>query len=77
MIQRCSGMAAGTAPSQGCRPLIDPELPENLCFSRSGQHFIGFVEEDDRVVIVDFLHARSDLPRKLAALADTRTRRGS
>lgn len=69
LIDRCVAIAAGEALSQGCRQLIDSNLPEDLRFARSGGHFIIFVEDADSVTIVDFLHARSDLPRKLAMLA--------
>ena len=74
LIGRCIEIADGSAMSQGCRRLIDPELPEDLRFTRTGRHFIVFVEDADQVTIVDFLHARSDLPRRLAALADLGTR---
>lgn len=70
LVDRCIAIATGEAISQGCRQLIDPNLPEDLRFARSGGHFIVFVEDADSVTIVDFLHARSDLPRKLAMLAN-------
>ena len=75
LIGRCIDIADGTAMSQGCRQLIDPSLPEDLRFTRAGQHFVVYIEDSDRVIIVDFLHSRSDLPRKLAALAGSETRR--
>jgi plasmid stabilization system protein ParE len=49
---------------------IDPTLPEHLRFARAGQHFVVFVDYPEQVIIVDFLHSRSDLPRRLAALTD-------
>ena len=55
--------------TQGCRQIIDPELAEDLRYTRSGQHFIVFIEDPLQVIIVDFLHSRADLPAKLAALA--------
>ena len=70
LIARCTEIAAGMAMSQDCRRIIDPELPEDLRFARCGQHFVIFVEDAEQVIIVDFLHARSDLPRRLAALID-------
>ena len=73
LIARCREIAAGTAISQACRQLIDPDLPEDLRFTRSGQHFIVFIEDAAQVIIVDFLHARSDLPGKIAALSSTKT----
>lgn len=70
LVARCEEIAAGAAMSQDCRRIIDPELPEDLRFARAGQHFVIFVEDADQVIIVDFLHARSDLPRRLAALTE-------
>ena len=75
LIRRCGGIADGTAISQGCRQMIDPALPEDLRFTRAGQHFIVFVEDADSVTIVDFLHSRADLPRRLAALGESAGRR--
>ena len=69
LIARCLEIASGIAVTQGCRQLIDQDLPEDLKFARSGQHFIVFIEDAALVIIVDFLHSRSDLPGKLAALA--------
>jgi len=70
LIAVCREIATGVALTQDCRRLIDPDLPEDLRFTRCGQHFIVFVEDTDQVIIVDFLHSRSNLPGKLAALAD-------
>ena len=68
LIARCVAIAAGEAPSQDCRRLINPDLPEDLRFTRVGQHFIVFVEMPDQMIVIDVLHSRSDLPRRLAAL---------
>ena len=68
LIARCSGIASGSVASQSCRAIIDPDLKEDLRFARSGQHFIVFVEDAASVIIVDFLHSRSNLPTKLASL---------
>ena len=70
LIATCREIAAGTALSQDCRRIIDPDLPEDLRFARAGQHFVIFIEDAEQVIIVDFLHGRSDLPRRLAALTD-------
>ncbi len=75
LIARCSGVASGTVSSKSCRALIDHDLSENLRFTRSGQHFIVFVEDDTSVIVVDFVHVRSDLPEKLARLEKPRTER--
>jgi toxin ParE1/3/4 len=70
LIERCRAIADGTAQSQSCRRSIDPDLPEDLRFTRIGQHFVVFVESADAVVIVDFLHGRSDLPARLVRLSE-------
>jgi plasmid stabilization system protein ParE len=75
LITTCRDIAAGTALSQDCRRLIDLNLFEDLRFSRCGQHFIVFVADVDQVIIIDFLHSRSDLPGKLAALLGPRPER--
>jgi toxin ParE1/3/4 len=68
LITRCSGIASGNVPSQSCRAIIDPDLKEDLRFARSGQHFIVFVEDEASVIIVDFLHSKSNLPDRIAQL---------
>ena len=73
LISTCREIATGTAPSQDCRRLIDPALAEDLRFARAGQHFVVFVEEIKQVIIIDFLHGRSDLPRRLANLPTERS----
>ena len=68
LIACCSSIASGNVTSQSCRAIIDPDLKEDLRFTRSGQHFIVFVEDHASVIIVDFLHSRCNLPAKLANL---------
>ncbi len=75
LIAACRDIAAGTAMSQDCRRIIAPDLAEDLRFARAGQHFVIFVEDAEQVIIVDFLHGRADLPRRLAALTDPRSDR--
>lgn len=72
LIALCNDIAEGTALSQDCRRIVDPALPEDMRFARCGQHFVIFVEAPDRVVIVEFLHARSNLPQRLLNLTQTR-----
>ena len=63
-------LADGAAPSKDCRRLVDPSLPENLRYARSGQHYVVFIAGPDRMIVVDFLHVRMDLPARLAALGE-------
>lgn len=67
LILRCEQIANGTAPHQSCAILVD-SIKKDLRFTRAGQHFVVFLETDDEVIIVDFLHSRSNLPAKLAHL---------
>ncbi|MBY6120508.1 type II toxin-antitoxin system RelE/ParE family toxin [Mameliella alba] len=70
LIDACTALADGRALSRPCRRLIDPALPEDLRFARVGRHFIVFIDAPDRITVVDVLHVRADLPRRLAALGD-------
>jgi plasmid stabilization system protein ParE len=75
LIARCQAIADGVAPSQSCRRLIDPDLSEDLRFTRCGQHFIVFIDNPEAVIVLDILHARSDLPGKLARLGNKDARK--
>ena len=70
LITACRAIAAGEVHSQGCRRLIAQDLREDLRFTRAGQHFVLFIEDVEQVIIIDFLHSRFDLPRRLANLTD-------
>ena len=72
LIAVCQRIAAGTAQSQDCRRIIDPDLPEYLRFARASQHFVVSVDTPEQIIIIDFLHSRSDLPRHLANLSPGR-----
>ena len=69
LIARCRGIADGTVASQSCRSLLDPGIDEDLRFVRCGQHFAVFIEDEATVSGLDFLHARSDFPARLARLS--------
>jgi len=68
LIKCCRQIACGDNPSRPCARLISDTCPDNLRYARSGQHYVVFLDEAERVVIVDVLHVRSDLPGKLARL---------
>ena len=70
LIEKCQALADGAAGSRDCRRLIEADLPEALRFARSGQHYIVFIDAPDRMIVIDFLHVRVDLPARLAALGD-------
>jgi toxin ParE1/3/4 len=72
LIGRCRAIADGTAVSQSCSLLIGPFIQHDIRFVRAGEHFVIYVESDELIVILDVLHTRCDLPRKLAQLTDIR-----
>ncbi|MCV6587359.1 MAG: type II toxin-antitoxin system RelE/ParE family toxin [Marinibacterium sp.] len=67
LLDRCRAIVAGTAHSRSCAALVDGE--SDLRYVRAGEHFLVFLDRPDAVIVVDVLHARSDLPRHLAALS--------
>jgi len=66
LVGRCEAIATGAAVSRSCSILVDAAY--DLRFTRAGEHFLVFLDEPEEVIIVDILHARSDLPRHVAAL---------
>lgn len=69
LIAACMNIATGSAVSQDCRRLIDANLAEDLRAVRAGQHLVVYIEQAEQFTIIDFLHGRSDLPRRLIDLA--------
>lgn len=69
LISACNEIAAGSAISYDCRRLVDDAMEENLRFVRAGQHFVVYLDQKKQIIVIDFLHARSDLPRRLAELS--------
>ncbi len=67
LVARCDAIAAGRAHVRDCSALAGV-APGRLFFARAGEHFALFTRSGGAVVITDFLHARSDLPARLAAL---------
>lgn len=67
LIRQCEQIASGAASHQSCSVLVEG-IDCDLRFARVGQHFVVFLDNDDAVVIVDFLHSRSNLPAKIGYL---------
>ena len=68
LIETCQALADDTLPSRDCRRLVEATLSEDLRFARVGQHYVVVILHPDRMVVVDFLHVRMDIPARLAAL---------
>lgn len=69
LIARCAAIAEGTVQGRNCRMILGADVPEDLHFAQAGQHFVVFVETADEIVVIAFLHQRSDLPKWVAKLA--------
>lgn len=65
LIASCQAVADGYAIVNNCKARFDADLSDELMFTRSGLHIVVFTQIDETIVIVDFLHARSDLPKRL------------
>jgi plasmid stabilization system protein ParE len=68
LLDRCAAAAEGRALTQDCALLAGEAEGSGLRFVRAGEHFALLLELPEEVVFVDFLHSRSDLPARLAAL---------
>ena len=68
LIECCEKIAKNRTVSQSCSILTDLQPNEDLRFTRSGKHYVVYIEKDDLVVVVDFLHSSADLEKHLARL---------
>ncbi|MEJ2002537.1 MAG: type II toxin-antitoxin system RelE/ParE family toxin [Maritimibacter sp.] len=68
LLERCEAVAEGRAQSQDCGLLLGERLSIPLRFVRAGEHFAVFQDRPDEILFIDFLHARSNLPARIAAL---------
>ena len=66
LLDRCEAILNRQAQSRSCAVLVDEA--DDLRFIRAGEHFLIFLDQPNEVVIVDILHARTDLPNHVAAL---------
>ena len=73
MLKRCYAIAEKMDGHQGCRAAFAADLLDDLRFTRSGQHYIIFTESSIEVLIVDFLHCKSDIVGRLAKFDGTKT----
>ncbi|MFN3662239.1 type II toxin-antitoxin system RelE/ParE family toxin [Yoonia sp.] len=66
LLDRCEAILSRQAQSWSCAVLMNDA--DDLRFIRAGEHFLIFLDQPNEVVIVDILHARTDLPNHVAAL---------
>lgn len=67
LIDRCEALGQGVLQGRDCS-ILAGEAVAGLRFIRAGQHFVVYVEIGDELVVVDVIHGRADLPRRLKAL---------
>jgi plasmid stabilization system protein ParE len=66
-IARCEALARGDLTGQDCSVLAGEG--SELRFIRAGRHFVVYTVLGEEVVVLDVIHGRADLPRRLKALA--------
>lgn len=66
LIARCDAIARGDLPGRSCAVFVAGAA--ELQYARAGEHFVVYLDRPDAVIVIDFLHSRSDLPRRVAAL---------
>lgn len=70
LLDRCRAIATGCAPTRSCRKAFAADLRSDLRYARSGRHFIIFVETQEEVLIVDFIHQSADIGGRLEGLTE-------
>ncbi len=72
LIERCQAISDGHAITHDCKilckTLAGGAAGDDVRFARAGEHFVVFVEFAEEIAILDFLHGKSDLPRRIADL---------
>lgn len=66
LLDQCQAIAEGRALSRDCSALA-PE-GRGMSYTRAGEHFLIHILQNDMIIIVDILHSRSDLPKKIAQI---------
>lgn len=68
LIGRCHDVANDRAHFRTTDTFPNPPYSEPLRIAKAESHYILFLKLKDETVIFDFLHEKSDLPRKLESL---------
>lgn len=69
---RLRSPAAGKLPpGRPCAALVrSSAVRDDLLYIKGGAHFIVYVEQDNMVHVVDFIHEMRDVPARLRELAE-------
>ena len=66
ILDRLDAITDDVAHSQGCQVLFDEQMTLDVRYSSVGSHYLIYVEYGDHFALLDQLHQRVDLPRRLA-----------
>lgn len=72
LIERINTIAAGRPPHPRPCGLLMREYPSasKLVYSSEGGHHIVMCDSEEELIVLEFFHQASDLPRHLQALVD-------
>jgi toxin ParE1/3/4 len=65
LLACCTDVAARRKTTVSCRVHFGEDLLADLTFSRSGRHFVIFVEMPTEYFVVDFIHQSADIGGRL------------
>jgi plasmid stabilization system protein ParE len=73
LLARCEALLAGRLQGRPCAALLPGggSGAADLRYLRAGGHFLVYLDRPDALIVIEILHAQSDLPRHLAALGQT------
>ncbi len=66
ILAKLEAIADGVAHTQSCRILFGEQTTTDVRYSRVGSHYLIYVEYPEQFALLDLLHQRVDLPRRLA-----------
>ncbi|GHC57570.1 type II toxin-antitoxin system RelE/ParE family toxin [Neogemmobacter tilapiae] len=65
LLAACNRITRNEARWRYCRDVFAPRLHAELRFTRSGRHFIIFLDTPDEIQIIDFIHQSADIGGRL------------
>ena len=69
LLDRCRAIAEEKVVGRNCSLLLGAAPRSVLQYISSGEHFIVYLEGDQTIIVIGFLHQSSDLPRHVASLS--------
>jgi toxin ParE1/3/4 len=69
ILDRLDAIVVGIAHNRSCQSLLDKKTERDVRYTHVGSHYLSYAEYDEHFVLLDVLHQRVDLPRRLAHIA--------